>query len=177
MAKHSLATSRGASEFAFAAISLRSQCTGFKRCFTGCLSRGAPHGVASNKVRQGTFDVLKAGFGALVKVKLLPPWAPPSYCVVAFSLGGCNTEHETIQVVAEKMQTHEIGVSETGSAKMGSAIDVRIDDAGSMLKFRIGFPLWFSAVVSQLRLGLVVGFGAIQAVDTDFPYRVLSSTG
>ena len=32
-----------------------------------------------------------------------------------------------------------IGVSETGSAKTGSAIDVRIDDAGSILKFRIGF--------------------------------------
>ena len=32
-----------------------------------------------------------------------------------------------------------VGVSETGSAKTGSAIDVRIDDAGSILKFRIGF--------------------------------------
>ena len=32
-----------------------------------------------------------------------------------------------------------LGVSETGSAKTGSAIDVRIDDAGSILKFRIGF--------------------------------------
>ena len=30
----------------------------------------------------------------------------------------------------------EIGVSETGSAKTGSAIDVRIDDAGSILKLR-----------------------------------------
>ena len=34
-----------------------------------------------------------------------------------------------------------IGVSEKGSAKTGSAIDVRIDDAGSILKFRIGFSL------------------------------------
>ena len=33
------------------------------------------------------------------------------------------------------------GVSETGPAKTGSAIDVRIDDAGSILKFRIGFSL------------------------------------
>ena len=32
-----------------------------------------------------------------------------------------------------------LGVSETGSAKTGSAIDVRIDDAESILKFRIGF--------------------------------------
>ena len=32
-----------------------------------------------------------------------------------------------------------LGVSETGSANTGSAIDVRIDDAGSILKFRTGF--------------------------------------
>ena len=38
----------------------------------------------------------------------------------------------------------EIGVSETGSAKTGSAIDVRIDDAGSILNFRIGFFLFDS---------------------------------
>ena len=31
-----------------------------------------------------------------------------------------------------------VGVSETGSAKTGSAIDIRIDDAGSILNFRIG---------------------------------------
>ena len=61
--------------------------------------------------------------------------------------------------------------SETGSAKLVSAIDVRIDDAGSILKFRIGFSLWFSAVASQLR-PILVGFGAIQAIDADFPYRV-----
>ena len=28
------------------------------------------------------------------------------------------------------------------SAKMASAIGVRIDDVGSILKFRIGFPFW-----------------------------------
>ena len=39
---------------------------------------------------------------------------------------------------------HVLGVSETGSAKTGSAIDVRIDDAGSILKFRIGFFLFDS---------------------------------
>ena len=38
-------------------------------------------------------------------------------------------------------EVFELGVSETGSAKTGSAIDVRIDDAGSILKFRIGFSL------------------------------------
>ena len=31
-----------------------------------------------------------------------------------------------------------IGVSETGSAKMASAIDARIDDVGPILNFRIG---------------------------------------
>ena len=62
-----------------------------------------------------------------------------------------------------------LGVSETGSAKTGSAIDVRIDDAGSILKFRIGFS---PRVASHLRLSLLVGFGGIEAVDTEFPYRV-----
>ena len=33
-----------------------------------------------------------------------------------------------------------IEVSEMASAKMASAVDVRIDDVGSILKFRIGFP-------------------------------------
>ena len=65
-----------------------------------------------------------------------------------------------------------LGVSETGSAKTGSAIDVRIDDVGSILKFRIGFSPGFSAVVSHLRLSSLVGFGGIEAVDTEFPYRV-----
>ena len=60
-----------------------------------------------------------------------------------------------------------LGVSETGSA-----IDVRIDDAGSILKFRIGFSPWFSAVVSHLRLRLLVGLAGIEAVDTEFPHRV-----
>ena len=32
-----------------------------------------------------------------------------------------------------------VGVSETGSAKTVSVIDIRIDDAGSILKFHIGF--------------------------------------
>ena len=59
-----------------------------------------------------------------------------------------------------------------GSANTGSAIDVRIDDAGSILKFRIGFSPWFSAETSHLRLSLLVGFGGIEAVDTEFPCRV-----
>ena len=55
--------------------------------------------------------------------------------------------------------------SEMASAKMASAIDVRIDDVGSILKFRIGFPFWreFCWV-----LPVRVASGA----DTEFPYRV-----
>ena len=58
-----------------------------------------------------------------------------------------------------------IGVSEIASAKMASAISVRIDDAGSILKFRIGFlfgenSAWFLPV------------HVARGVDTEFPYRV-----
>ena len=59
-----------------------------------------------------------------------------------------------------------------GSAKTVSAIDVRTDDAGSILQFHIGFSLGFSAVASQLRPSLVVRFGGIQAIDAEFLYRV-----
>ena len=80
----------------------------------------------------------------------------------------------TLRGVDLRLGSHAsfLGVSEMGSAKMGSAIDVRIDDAGPILKFRIGFSPWFSAVASHLRLSLLVGFGGIEAVDTEFPYRV-----
>ena len=53
-----------------------------------------------------------------------------------------------------------------------SAIDARIDDAGSILKSRIGFCPCFSTAVSQLRPSLVIGFGGIQAIDAEFPYWV-----
>ena len=45
------------------------------------------------------------------------------------------------------------------------------DDAGSILKFRIGFSPWFSAVASQLRLSLLLGFGETEAINTELPYR------
>ena len=48
---------------------------------------------------------------------------------------------------AEPGQLQTIGVSETGSAKKGSGIDVRIDDAGSILNFRIGFSLLFDSLL------------------------------
>ena len=51
------------------------------------------------------------------------------------------------------------------SAKMASAIGVRIDDMGSILKFRIGFPFGENSA----------GFLPVcvaPAVDTEFPYRV-----
>ena len=51
------------------------------------------------------------------------------------------------------------------SAKMASAIDVRIDDVGSILKFRIGVPFGEnSAVCFPVRVA--------SGVDTEFPYRV-----
>ena len=51
------------------------------------------------------------------------------------------------------------------SAKMASAIDVRIDDAGSILKFRIGFP-------SGENFGGFCQSVWLPGVDTEFPYRV-----
>ena len=50
------------------------------------------------------------------------------------------------------------------SAKMASAIGVRIDDVGSILKFRIGFPFGENSV----------GFFPVRVapgVDTEFLYR------
>ena len=55
-------------------------------------------------------------------------------------------------------------VSEMGSAKNGVRklpINVRIDDAGSILNFRISFSLGFSAVASQLRPSCPIGSGGI----------------
>ena len=51
------------------------------------------------------------------------------------------------------------------SAKMASAIGVHIDDVGSILKFRIGFPFGEN---SARFLPVSVAPG----VDTEFPYRV-----
>ena len=45
-----------------------------------------------------------------------------------------------IKHFSEQFHSAESEVSEVASAKMASAIDVRIDDMGSILKFRIGFP-------------------------------------
>ena len=54
-----------------------------------------------------------------------------------------------------------IAVSEMASAKMASAIDVRIDDVGFILKFRIGSPFGeISGWVSQVRVA--------SGVDTEF---------
>ena len=58
-----------------------------------------------------------------------------------------------------------IGVSEMASAKMASAIGVRIDDAGSILKFRIGFPFGENSAFFCQSVWL-------PGVGTEFPYRV-----
>ena len=58
------------------------------------------------------------------------------------------------------------------SAKMASAIDVRIDDVGSILKFRIGFPsrensagfcqsVWLQGSILNFRIGSVSPIGGL----------------
>ena len=75
---------------------------------------------------------------------------------MASSLGILGSENRT--------QTF-LGVSEMASAKMASAIGVRIDDVGSILKCRIGFPFEEnSACFLPVRVA--------PGVDTEFPYRV-----
>ena len=51
------------------------------------------------------------------------------------------------------------------SAKMASAIDVRIDDVGSILKFRIGLPF-------GIEFCWVLPVHVASGVDTEIPYRV-----
>ena len=61
-------------------------------------------------------------------------------------------------------------VSDMASAKMASAIGVRIDDVGSILEFRIGFPfgensacfchsVWFPGSILNFRIGSVWSIG------------------
>ena len=60
------------------------------------------------------------------------------------------------------------------SAKMASAIDVRIDDVGSILKFRIGFPfggnsagfcqsVWLPDSILNFSIGSVSSIGGLIA--------------
>ena len=60
------------------------------------------------------------------------------------------------------------------SAKTASAIDVRIDDVGSILKFRIGFPfgedsagfgkpVWLPGSILNFRIGSVSSVGGLIA--------------
>ena len=66
----------------------------------------------------------------------------------------------------ETCEFSKLGVSERASAKMASAIGVRIDDVGPIQKiFRIGFPFW-REFCFFLPLRVAPG------VDTEFPYRV-----
>ena len=52
----------------------------------------------------------------------------------------CRTTGKKALAYRGKGDQNTIGVSEMASAKTASTIDVRIDDEGSILKFRIGFP-------------------------------------
>ena len=67
-----------------------------------------------------------------------------------------------------------LGVSEMASAKMASAIGGRIDDVGSILKFRIGFPfgensagfcqsVWLPESILNFRIGSVSSIGGLIA--------------
>ena len=67
-----------------------------------------------------------------------------------------------------------LGVSEMASAKMASAIGVRIDDVGSILKFRIGFPfgensacfcqsVWLPGSILNFRIGSISSIGGLIA--------------
>ena len=67
-----------------------------------------------------------------------------------------------------------LGVSEMASAKMVSAIGVRIDDVGSTLKFRIGLSfgensagfcqsLWLPESILNFRIGSVSSIGGLIA--------------
>ena len=73
-----------------------------------------------------------------------------------------------------RRKTPTLEVSEMASAKMASAIDVRIDDAGSILKFRIGFPfgensagfcqsVWLPESILNFRIGSVSSIGGLIA--------------
>ena len=70
----------------------------------------------------------------------------PQFCTLVFSKRAFRHVRVRFKNARFRPSKHPIvlsliGVSETGSAKTGSAIDVRIDDAESILKFRIGFSL------------------------------------
>ena len=67
-----------------------------------------------------------------------------------------------------------LGVSEMASAKMASAVDVRIDDVGSILKFGIGLPfgensagfcqsVWLPESILNSRIGSVSSIGGLIA--------------
>ena len=68
--------------------------------------------------------------------------------------------------ISRQSSRKTLGVSEMASAKMASAIDVRIDDVGSILKFRIGSPfggnsagfcksVWLPGSILNFRIGSV----------------------
>ena len=77
-------------------------------------------------------------------------------------------------LVSRMYRADEIPVSEMASAKMASAIGVRIDDVGSILKFRIGFPfgensaffcqsVWLPGSILNFRIGSVSSIGGLIA--------------
>ena len=88
-------------------------------------------------------------------------------CCSDFGSGECSGgPHDAENGLQDACDSQAIGVSAMASAKMASAIDVRIDDAGSILKFRIGFPfgehsagfcqsVWLPESMLNFRIGSV----------------------
>ena len=78
--------------------------------------------------------------------------------------------------VAWGFKNWNLEVSEMASAKTAPAIDVRIDDVGSILKFRIGFPfgknsagfcksVWLLGSILNFRIGSLSSIGGLIAPD------------
>ena len=73
----------------------------------------------------------------------MPKTASSNMCAIGGKLGTCRSALQKGHQGEDKLETLKIsllGVSEMASATVASAIDVCIDDVGSRLKFRIGFP-------------------------------------
>ena len=88
--------------------------------------------------------------------------------------GPRHTKNSTRSEFTIRSEFTTRSVSEMASAKMASAIGVRIDDVGSILKFRIGFPfgensagfcqsVWLPESILNFRIGSVSSIGGLIA--------------
>ena len=88
--------------------------------YSSSASLGAPHGVATLKVRKGGVDALNKGSGALRKVKLSPPWGVPPeelyyvscYCHLPLSAGLVSVNcqgGQKLSITAAQEQNRALG--------------------------------------------------------------------